>query len=95
MSIKSQIVMAAHTALSAYLKAGRNLKKERAAHNSRTQFVWDPKSLEKVEALEAIERAASAEYRAARDAAGFVYDYAQRRWVAPTAISKATSPKGQ
>ena len=95
MSIKSSTVLAPRTALSALLKARRNLKKENAAHNSRTQFVWDPTSLAKVEALEVIERAASAEYRAARDAAGFVYDYAQRRWIAPTAISKATSQQGQ
>ena len=95
MSIKSSTVLAPRTALSALLKAERNLKKEMAAHNSRTQFVWDPTSLAKVEALEVIERAALKNLQDARDAAGFVYDYAQRRWIAPTAIAKATSPKGQ
>ena len=95
MSIKSSTVLAPRTALSAYNIAERNFKKENAAHNSRTQFVWDPKSLAKVEALHAIERAALKNLQDARDAAGFVYDYAQRRWVAPTAISKATSQQGQ
>jgi len=84
MSIKSQIVMAPRTALSAYNVAERNLKIEEAAHNSRTRFAWDPKSLEKVEALHAIKLAALEDLEAA---------YAQRRSVAPTAISKAT--KGQ